>query len=122
VRLLAWNLRAGGGARIDWILDTLGSRWKTAETPPRSAAGVPIAARRSFRSVAPVCGTMPEPWRMLAVATRRLRLNELSDHSPMRVEMGRRKMASPPGGATALPRHVNHPSHAEPVRHHPETR
>jgi exonuclease III len=103
VRLLAWNIRAGGGARIDRILDTLatfgadvlvlseyrdgeagarlragldtlGYRWKTAETPPRGANGVLIAARRPFRPVGPVCGTVPEPWRMLDVAIGRLRL------------------------------------------------
>jgi exonuclease III len=96
VRLLAWNIRAGGGVRIAAIAEALarhdadivvlseyrsglagdrlraalamlGYAWMTTTQPPPGANGVLIAARRRLRELGPVCATLPEPWRMLQV-------------------------------------------------------
>lgn len=103
MRLLAWNIRAGGGARIATIIETLarhdadilvlseyrsglvgdrlrvglaalGYRWATALQPPPGANGVLIAARRLLRELGPVSPDVQEPWRMLEVAVGRLRI------------------------------------------------
>jgi exonuclease III len=103
LRVLTWNIRAGGGSRIQAIgaalaeqdadilvlteyrdgpaapalraeLERLGYRWLTAHTPPRGRNGVLIAARRTFREVGPVTGEVAEPWRLLDVVVGRIRL------------------------------------------------
>jgi exodeoxyribonuclease III len=103
MRLLAWNIRAGGGARIAMIVEALaqhdadilvlseyrsglagdrlraelavlGYRWVTASQPPPGANGVLIAARHRLRELGPVSPNVPEPWRMLGVAVGRLRV------------------------------------------------
>jgi exonuclease III len=103
MRLLAWNIRAGGGARIEAIatalaqheaailvlseyrnglagarlraaLATLGYRWQSKQEPPAGANGMLIAARLGFRELGPVSTAVPEPWRMLEVAVGRLRV------------------------------------------------
>jgi exodeoxyribonuclease III len=103
MRLLGWNIRAGGGVRVDAIADalarhdaeilvlseyraglagarlraalaSLGYRWMTGEEPPAGANGALIAARRRFRELGPVSPDVPEPWRMLDVAVGRLRV------------------------------------------------
>lgn len=102
-RLLTWNIRAGGGARIAAIgaalaaqeadvlvlteyrdgpagpalrseLQRLGYRWMTGHMPPRGRNGVLIAARRRLREIGPLTPTVPEPWRMLDVLVGRVRL------------------------------------------------
>ena len=104
MRLLAWNIRAGGGARIEAIiaalvrhdaeilvlseyrsgvagtrlraaLASLDYRWMSRAEPPAGANGVLIAARRRFRELGPVSVTVAEPWRMLDVAVGRVRLS-----------------------------------------------
>jgi len=101
MRLLAWNIRAGGGTRIEAIaaalarhdaellvlseyrngvaggrlraaLAALGYRWQCKKEPPAGANGVLIAARRRFRELGPVSTGVAEPWRMLEVAVGRL--------------------------------------------------
>jgi exodeoxyribonuclease III len=103
VRLLAWNIRAGGGTRLAAIsaaiaahdadvlvlseyrggapgtrlraeLATLGYHWHSEIEPPHPANGVLIAARRRFRALGPVCPTVPEPWRMIGASFGRLRV------------------------------------------------
>lgn len=103
MRLLAWNIRAGGGKRLAAIvaaiaahdadvlvlseyrdgeagtrlraeLGLLGYRWHTRVAPPRPCNGVLIAARMRFREFGPLSAAVPEPWRMVDVAFARLRL------------------------------------------------
>jgi len=103
MRLLAWNIRAGGGVRIEAITAALvrhdaeilvlseyraglagarlraalasrGYHWMSRTEPPAGANGVLIAARRRLRELGPVSSDVPEPWRMLGVAVGRLRV------------------------------------------------
>lgn len=103
MRLLAWNIRAGGGMRVARLIDAmavhdadvlvlseyrdgeagirlriglaaLGYRWISTVQPPRGANGVLVAARRAFRQAGPVCASINEPWRMLDVTIDRLHL------------------------------------------------
>ncbi len=103
MRLLAWNIRQGGGARLAAIaaalarhdadvlvlseyrggeaalrlremLAALGYRHATAAMPPPGRNGVLIASRRRFRTHAVLCETVPEPYKMVAVEFARLRL------------------------------------------------
>jgi exodeoxyribonuclease-3 len=103
VRLLAWNIRAGGGSRLAAIsaciavhdadvlilseyrggeagtrlraeLARMGYQWHTTVVPPPPANGVLIAARQPFRELGPVSASVPEPWRMVTVAFGRLRV------------------------------------------------
>src|SRR5271170_5139921 len=96
MRLLAWNIRQGGGTRLPAIaqavarheadilviseyrggdsanrlrtaLTGLGYRHMTALTPPPRKNGVLIAARRPFREHGPVNSGLPEPHRMVRV-------------------------------------------------------
>ena len=96
LRVLTWNIRAGGGARVARIaaalapheadvlvlteyrdgpaapllraeLMRLGYGWMSAHTPPRGRNGVLIAARRPLREIGPLSTSVPEPWRMLDV-------------------------------------------------------
>ena len=103
LRVLTWNIRAGGGSRIQAIgaalaeqdadvlvltehrdgpatpalraeLERLGYRWMTAHTPPRGRNGVLIAARRKLREIGPLTAAVAEPWRLLDVAVGGIRL------------------------------------------------
>lgn len=103
LRVLAWNIRAGGGARLDGIaaalvrhdadvlvlseyhagaagerlratLVALGYPWMTKAAPPVGRKGVLIAARRRFREFGPVDATLPEPWKLIAADFGTLRL------------------------------------------------
>lgn len=103
LRLLAWNIRAGGGARVEAIvaalgthdadvlvlseyrnglagdrlraaLGVLGYRWTTTAQPPRGANGVLIAARRRFRELGPISDAVQEPWRMVGASVGDLRI------------------------------------------------
>jgi len=94
MRLLAWNIRQGGGSRLPRIadalarhqadilvlseyrggeaavrlraaLETLGYPYATALAPPPSRSGVLIAARCAFRDQGEVHGGLPEPYRMV---------------------------------------------------------
>jgi exonuclease III len=96
LRLLAWNIRHGGGARLPAIVQALarheadiliiseyrggdsanrlraalaglGYRHMTALTPPPGRNGVLIAARRAFRENGAVSTAVPEPYRMVRV-------------------------------------------------------
>jgi exodeoxyribonuclease III len=96
MRLLAWNIRQGGGARLARIanalvyhdadilvlseyrggeaavrlraaLETLGYRHATALAPPPGRSGVLIAARSAFRDHGEADGGLPEPYRMVGV-------------------------------------------------------
>jgi exodeoxyribonuclease III len=96
LRLLAWNIRQGGGARLSAIANALGShdadilviseyrggdsalrlretlaglgyRHAATPTPPPGKNGVLIAARHPFREHGAVSGAVPEPYRMLRV-------------------------------------------------------
>jgi len=96
LRLLAWNIRHGGGTRLPAIgqalarheadilviseyrggdsanrlraaLAGLGYRHMTALTPPPGKNGVLIAARRPFREHGAVSTALPEPYRMVRV-------------------------------------------------------
>ena len=96
MRVLAWNIRAGGGARLDRIaaalarhdadvvvlseyhagaaggrlraaLFALGYRHMTAAEPPAGRKGVLIAARRSFREHGRLDETIGEPWKLVAI-------------------------------------------------------
>ena len=96
MRLLAWNIRAGGGARLDGIatalarhdadvlvlseyhageagkrlrgaLAALGYAHMTTTEPAPGRKGVLIAARRKFRELGPVNSALPEPYRLIAV-------------------------------------------------------
>ena len=94
MRLLAWNIRQGGGSRLARIADalahhkadilvlseyrggeagvrlraalaTLGYGHATALAPPPGRSGVLIAARCAFRDQGEVHGGLPEPYRMV---------------------------------------------------------
>src|SRR6185312_12412367 len=102
-RILTWNIRAGGGVRLQRIaaaiaahgadilvlteyrsgeagqrlraaLRELGFAWQSPIEPPGIANGVLIATRTRPRLVAPVAMHVPEPWRMLTVTIDRIRL------------------------------------------------
>jgi exodeoxyribonuclease III len=103
VRLLAWNIRQGGGSRLVAImaaiarhdadvlilseyrggdsaerlhaaLKVLGYRYVTKLAPPPQRTGVLIAARRRFVERGPVCPRVEEPWRLVDVDLGVLRL------------------------------------------------
>jgi len=103
MRIVAWNIRAGGGARLAAIcaalarhdpdvlvlseyrgglagdrlraaLNGLGYRWLTKTEPPAGCNGVLIAARRRFRELGPLSPDVPEPWRMVGAAFDRLQV------------------------------------------------
>jgi exodeoxyribonuclease III len=94
VRLLAWNIRQGGGSRLAGIMDAImrhdadvlilseyrggdsaerlrvaldagGYRHVTKLLPPPQRTGVLIAARRRFVELGPVCVRVEEPWRLV---------------------------------------------------------
>ena len=96
MRLLAWNIRQGGGSRLPRIaaalarhdadvvvlseyrgggaatrlaaaLDALGYRHRTAAMPPPGRNGVLIAAREGFREHGVVADAVAEPYRMVWV-------------------------------------------------------
>jgi exodeoxyribonuclease III len=96
MRLLAWNIRQGGGSRIARIADaltrheadilvlseyrggdsatrllealsTLGYAYTTTLAPPPNRAGVLIASRYPFRDHGAVDSVLVEPYRMLSV-------------------------------------------------------
>jgi exodeoxyribonuclease III len=96
VRLLAWNIRHGGGARLAAITEALarheadiliiseyrggdsasrlraalaasGYRHQSDLAPPPGKNGVLIAARRPFREHGAVSAGLPEPYRMVRV-------------------------------------------------------
>jgi exonuclease III len=96
MRLLAWNIRQGGGSRLARIADalarheadvlvlseyrggeaavrllaalaTLGYLHATPLTPPPGRSGVLIAARCAFRDHGEVDSGLPEPYRMVGV-------------------------------------------------------
>jgi hypothetical protein len=95
MRLLAWNIRQGGGSRLPRIADALarheadilvlseyrggeaagrlraalallGYRYATAATPPPGRSGVLVAARCAFRDDGAVGVGLPEPYRMVS--------------------------------------------------------
>ncbi len=103
MRLLAWNIRQGGGSRLPRIvaalerheadilvlseyrggqsatrllaaLDTLGYRHATTLMPPPGGTGVLIAARAPFREDGPINFGIAEPYRMVGVAFASFRL------------------------------------------------
>ena len=103
MRILAWNIRQGGGSRLAAIAAAVarhdadllvisefrggdaGSRLRaalagigyphaTAMTPPPGRSGVLVAAREPFSELGPVCGGVAEPYRMIGVETGGLRL------------------------------------------------
>ena len=103
MRILTWNIRAGGGSRLARIAEAiaaheadvlvlteyrsgdagqrlravlrdLGFVWLSPVEPPGIRNGVLIATRKKPRSVAHVTEHVPEPWRMLAVTIDRVRL------------------------------------------------
>ena len=103
MRLLAWNIRQGGGSRLARIadalarheadilvlseyrggdaarrlraaLDTLGYRHATALVPPPGRSGVLIAARCAFRDHGALGGGLPEPYRLVATEFPEFRL------------------------------------------------
>ena len=103
MRLLAWNVRAGGGSRLVGIaaaltrhdadvvvlseyrngaagqrlreaLAAIGYRHTTQLGPPPRGNGVLIAARQRFRERGVATPTVPEPYRMLSVELETLRL------------------------------------------------
>src|ERR1700682_4360244 len=103
LRLLTWNIRAGGGSRLPRIAESiathaadvlvlteyrsgeagqrlravlrdLGYAWLSPVEPPGIRNGVLIAARTKPRLAAHVTAHVPEPWRMLAVTVGRVRL------------------------------------------------
>ena len=103
MRVLTWNIRAGGGVRIPRIaaalaaqeadvlvlteyrdgpsgpplreaLASLGYRWMTAHRPPPGRNGVLIASRRPRREHGPVDPSLPEPWRLLRTSIGRIQL------------------------------------------------
>jgi hypothetical protein len=104
MRLLAWNIRQGGGSRLDRIadalahrdadilalseyrgggsaarllaaLDGLGYRYVTKLAPPSRSNGVLIAARCPFREHGSVGSGLPEPYRMVSVEFPSFRLS-----------------------------------------------
>jgi exonuclease III len=103
VRLLAWNIRQGGGSRLVGIMAAMarhdadvlilseyrggaaaerlcaalkasGYRHVTKLAPPPQRTGVLIAARRRFVERGPVCPRVEEPWRLIDVDLGVLRL------------------------------------------------
>ena len=103
MRMLAWNIRQGGGSRLARIadalahheadilvlseyrggeaavrlraaLDTLGYRYATLLAPPPGRSGVLIAAHCAFRDHGEVDGGLPEPYRMVGVEFSAFRL------------------------------------------------
>lgn len=103
MRLLAWNIRQGGGARLAAItaamarheadvviiseyrggeagarlrdaLAAIGYRYSTRMTPPAGRSGVLIAGRRRFRQHGPLSQALPEPYRIVGVELRGIRL------------------------------------------------
>jgi exonuclease III len=103
VRLLAWNIRQGGGSRLPAIaaalarheadvlvlseyrggdaalrlceaLERLGYTHVTAVRPPPGKCGVLVAARRRFRAHAVLDAALPEPYRLVHVEIGRLSL------------------------------------------------
>jgi exonuclease III len=102
IRLLAWNIRHGGGSRLDGIvaalaaheadvvvlceyrrstgpalrqaLARLGYRHATTTEPPPRQNGVLIAARRPLREQGPLCQRVAEPHRMIEVRVAGVRI------------------------------------------------
>ena len=103
MRLLAWNIRQGGGSRLPRIvaalerhaadivvlseyrggpsatrllaaLDALGYRYATTLMPPPDRTGVLIAARAPFQEDGPVDFGVAEPYRIVGVAFTSFRL------------------------------------------------
>jgi exodeoxyribonuclease-3 len=103
MRVLTWNIRAGGGTRLlriaeaieahradvlvlteyrsgdagkrlRAVLRDLGFAWLSPVEPPGIRNGVLIATREKPRKAAHVAEHVPEPWRMLAVTIDRVRL------------------------------------------------
>jgi exonuclease III len=103
VRLLAWNIRQGGGSRLIGIMAAIarhdadvlilseyrggdsadrllvalkasGYRHVTRLVPPLGRTGVLIASRRRFVERGPVCARVEEPWRLVDVDLGVLRL------------------------------------------------
>jgi exodeoxyribonuclease III len=103
MRLIAWNIRQGGGSRLPQIADALkrhdadvavlseyrggssaqrlcaalhalGYRYATTLVPPPGRNGVLVAARRPFREQGVVDMGLPEPYRMVSVDFATLRL------------------------------------------------
>ena len=95
MRVLAWNIRAGGGARLGGIaaaiaghdadvvvlseyhaeaaggrlrgaLAGLGYRYMTSVEPPRGRKGVLIAARRRLRDLGSFAPGLEQPWKLVA--------------------------------------------------------
>ena len=106
MRLLAWNIRQGGGSRLPQIADalsrheadilvlseyrggeaavrllaalaTLGYRHATRLAPPSGRSGVLIAARCAFRDHGEVDGGLPEPYRMVGAEFPAFRLVDI---------------------------------------------
>jgi exonuclease III len=96
MRLLAWNIRQGGGTRLAGIMTAIarhdadvlvlseyrggdsaerlraalkacGYRYLSRLVPPAGRTGVLIAARRRFVERGPICSGVEEPWRLLDV-------------------------------------------------------
>src|SRR6266403_2166286 len=68
LRLLAWNIRQGGGAsgeRLRAALAAIGYAHVTAATPPAGGDGVLIAARQAFDDGGPLTDTVSEPYRIV---------------------------------------------------------
>src|SRR5690348_5748034 len=94
LRLLAWNIRQGGGTRLPAIMQALArhdadvlviSEYRGGDSatrlcaalsglgyahhsetlPPSGRNGVLIAARRPFDDGGPLDGGLPEPWRIV---------------------------------------------------------
>src|SRR4249920_202162 len=103
MRLLAWNIRQGGGTRLVGIMAALarhdadvlilseyrggdsadrlrialhatGYRHVTELVPPPGRTGVLIAARRGFGMHGALCADVPEPYRLVDVDLGALRL------------------------------------------------
>jgi exonuclease III len=103
MRLLAWNIRQGGGSRLAGIIGAItrhnadvlvlseyrggdsanrlrtalfasGYRHVTTLAPPPQHAGVLVAARRRFVEHGPICLRVDEPWRLVDVELGVLRL------------------------------------------------
>ena len=103
LRLLAWNIRQGGGSRLPAIaealirhdadvlvlseyrggdsalrlremLERLGYRYATALRPPPGKNGVLIAARRRFHTHSALSHELPEPYRLVGVEFSRFSL------------------------------------------------
>ena len=103
LRLLAWNIRQGGGTRLPAITEALarhdadililseyrggpsaqrlrdalaplGYRYATGDTPPAGRNGVLIAARHPFDEHGAVNAALPEPYRMVQIEFAGLRL------------------------------------------------